>query len=336
MAARLSKIELQGFRSFGQVRQTIDVPNSVAVFWGGNSQGKTSLVEALEFLLTGQIVRREMLASSKDEFTDALRNVHVAPTHPVWVAATVICDDGQQRKVTRTLVEDYRRGSAAGCVSKLQIDGDACAETDIEHILGLRLSHPPLRAPVLSQHTLGYLFSISPTDRAAYFRAILDTQDLEDFRTAVAALQPLLKAPALSELIDLEAVEAIPALTAVAPRLRKAKREVDVSKTLIAYSSALLSSIGITPVVQLPAQADQIDADLQRRRAQTFPVDFFGRSALPSWAGQPETFAATGSLFMAERTKVDAETRLRTHCGSQNLMVAAMQIAEKKACAHRS
>ena len=28
--------------------------------------------------------------------------------------------------------------------------------------------------------------------------------------------------------------------------------------------------------------------------------------------------------------------RLRTHCGSQNVMVAAMQIAEKKACAHRS
>ena len=30
------------------------------------------------------------------------------------------------------------------------------------------------------------------------------------------------------------------------------------------------------------------------------------------------------------------EPRLRTHCGSQNVRVAAIQIAEKKACAHRS
>jgi hypothetical protein len=118
------------------------------------------------------------------------------------------------------LVEDYRRGTAAGAVSRLEIDGKPCTEEEIETTLGLRLSHPPLRAPVLAQHTLGYLFSASPTDRAAYFRAILDTQDLEDFRAAVAALQPLLKAAALRELDDLAAAEAIPALGATVGRLR--------------------------------------------------------------------------------------------------------------------
>lgn len=312
MTARLTRIELQGFRSFGQVRQTIDVPDSVAVFWGGNSQGKTSLVEALEFLLIGQIVRREMLASSKDEFAEALRNVHLAPTHPVWVAATVICDDGQKRTLTRRLVEDYRRGSAAGCVSKLEIDGNPCAEIDIERILGLRLAHPPLRAPVLSQHTLGYLFSISPTDRAAYFRAILDTQDLEDFRIAVAGLQPLLKAPASAELVDLAAAEAIPAIVAVVGRLRKVRKEADLAKALLACSKALLTSIGIVPAAQLSLQADQIYIELERRRAQKFPLDFFGRAALSPWTGPPAALTTTVSLFLAERAKVDAETKRLT------------------------
>ena len=312
MTSRLSRIELQGFRSFGQVRQTIDLPESVSVFWGGNSQGKTSLVEALEFLLTGQIVRREMLASTKDEFAEALRNVHVASTQPVWVAATVICSDGKLRVLTRKLVEDYRRGSATGCASRLDIDGQECAEADIEAVLGLRLSHPPLRAPVLSQHTLGYLFSISPTDRAAYFRAILDMQDLEDFRTGVVALQPLLKAPVLPELGDLAAVEAIPALAAVAGRPRKAKKEADLHKAILACSTALLTAIAIPPALKLAAQADQIDAELQRRRAQTFPLDFFGRAALDPWAGPPAMPNVAVSLFFAERKKVDAETRRLT------------------------
>lgn len=312
MTSRLSRIELQGFRSFGQVRQTIDLPDSVAVFWGGNSQGKTSLVEALEFLLTGQIVRREMLASTKNEFAEALRNVHVAPTHPVWVAGTVICSDGKSRVLTRLLVEDYRHGNVTGCVSRLDIDGQVCAEADIEGLLGFRLSHPPLRAPVLSQHTLGYLFSISPTDRAAYFRAILDTQDLEDFRTAIAALQPRLKAPSLPELADLAAVEAIPMLAMAAGRLREAKNEADLKEAILICSTTLLTGIAILPMAELAAQADQIDAELQRRRAQTFPLDFFGRTALGPWAGPPVTLTAVVGLFLAERMRVSAETRRLT------------------------
>src|SRR5690606_24897955 len=105
------------------------------------------------------------------------------------VEAHILCPDGTLRKLTRTLVEDYRRGNPQGCKSELRIDGAVSNDNDIENVLGIRLSHPPLRAPVLSQHTLGYLFSASPADRAAYFRAILDAQDLEDFRSAVAALE---------------------------------------------------------------------------------------------------------------------------------------------------
>ncbi len=36
----------------------------MSVVWGPNSQGKTSLAEAFEFLSTGDTARREMLASA--------------------------------------------------------------------------------------------------------------------------------------------------------------------------------------------------------------------------------------------------------------------------------
>jgi hypothetical protein len=308
MQPQISRIELQGFRSFGKSRQILEPSPTISVLWGGNSQGKTSLAEGLEFLLTGQIARRELLASMKDEFAEALRNAHIG-NDPVVVEAEIWCSDGKLRRLTRILVEDYRRGSAAGCRSRLEIDGKPCAEEEIETTLGVRLSHAPLRAPVLAQHTLGYVFSASPTDRATYFRAILDTQDLEDFRTAVAALQPLLTAPVLSELCDLATVGEIQALAATVGHLRRARTQVEVEKHLLINCSTLLVSIGITPVASLAGQADQIDKELERRRAQTFPLLFLGRATFARWGGPPATLNTSIDTFLAERAKIDAETR---------------------------
>ena len=240
MQPQISRIELQGFRSFGKTRQTLEPSPTISVLWGGNSQGKTSFAEALEFLLTGQIARRELLASMKDEFAEALRNAHIG-NGPVVVEAQIWCGDGKLRRLTRTLVEDYRRGTAAGCVSRLEIDGKGCTEEEIETTLGLRLSHAPLRAPVLGQHTLGYVFSASPTERATYFRAILDTQDLEDFRLAVAALQPLLTAPVLPDLDDLAAVGEIPALATTAGNLRRSQH---ASRAGEALADELFRAVG--------------------------------------------------------------------------------------------
>jgi len=87
----LKTIELQGFRSYGAEQQIAEINAPIAVFWGPNSKGKTSFAEAIEFLLTGQIVKREILASRQDEFTDALRHAHLDDNVETFVAATVQC-----------------------------------------------------------------------------------------------------------------------------------------------------------------------------------------------------------------------------------------------------
>src|SRR5689334_23723998 len=104
---RISKLEIQGFRSFGRAGQTVALPSQLAALLGANSQGKTSLAEAVEFLLTGQIVRRSLMASSQDEFADSLRNAHLPHGTTSFVEAVVDCCDGVQRTVRRTLKTDY-------------------------------------------------------------------------------------------------------------------------------------------------------------------------------------------------------------------------------------
>jgi DNA repair exonuclease SbcCD ATPase subunit len=75
---RIKSLSIRGFRAYGAAEQTLNLPTDIAVVWGPNSTGKTSLAEAFEFLLTGSIARRELMASSQDEFADALRNAHLA------------------------------------------------------------------------------------------------------------------------------------------------------------------------------------------------------------------------------------------------------------------
>ena len=78
MAVRLRSLAVKGFRAYGATEQTLNLPAEIAAVWGPNSTGKTSLAEAFEFLLTGCIARRELMASSRDEFANALRNAHLA------------------------------------------------------------------------------------------------------------------------------------------------------------------------------------------------------------------------------------------------------------------
>ena len=71
---RINKIEIQGFRAFGKNCQTLAFGAPIAAVWAPNSQGKTSLAEAFEFLLTGQIVRRQLMLCAKHQIGTSAGN----------------------------------------------------------------------------------------------------------------------------------------------------------------------------------------------------------------------------------------------------------------------
>jgi tetratricopeptide (TPR) repeat protein len=305
MKHRIQRIDLQGFRGFGASPQSFMLPDSVVALWGGNSQGKTSLAEAVEFLLTGHIMRRELLASAKDEFSHALRNAHIPDSVAVFVEAHFLCPDGVCRRLRRTLTTDYE-GSAA-CVSKLEIDDAVCSETDVEARLGLRLLHPPLRAPVLAQHTLGYVFTASPTDRAAFFRAVLDTQDLDDFRTSVSMLPAELPAPSSAEIKNLSALESIAELATALKTVRNAKTKQTSERTLATALETVLASISVTAKASLSERIEQLDAELAVRRAQAFPIELFARKPLAPWTDPIGDLSDALTIYRREKAATSSE-----------------------------
>lgn len=323
---KINKIEVQGFRAFGRKAQTLSFGSSLAAIWAPNSQGKTSLAEAFEFLLTGQIVRRQLLASTQDEFADALRNAHMLTAIPTYVEAEIIGIDGRTHKLKRTLVLDYAKRK--DCQSALQIDGGDANESDLA-TLGIVLSQPPLAAPVLAQHTLGYLFSARPQDRATYFKKILEVTDLEELRGAVAELDAGFKRnDGDRQLIRLAAAAAIEnAGPLLAPLGSAVPAPADLAAAIDGAIAAVLTAAE-HPLPTAPAKRlAALERLLLERRAKAFPVDGFTRRALANWTEPAQGEWDTLDAYLAERETVEEETRRLTALFREALAIPAVDAA---------
>lgn len=180
--AGIVSLEIRGFRAFGTGAAHFELDAPLVVAHAGNSQGKTSLAEAVEFLLSGRSSRRELLGGAKAEYNDSLRNAHLSSgDDSVYVEAVIRTDSGRLHRVRRDLTCDFGRGSE--CESQLLLDGQ-----EIEDLssVGFGLADPPVRAPVLLQHILRHALSTEPKQRVAYFKSLLSLSDLDLFRERVA------------------------------------------------------------------------------------------------------------------------------------------------------
>ena len=321
----LKTIEIQGFRSFGAEKQVAEIDAPIVAIWGPNSKGKTSFAEAVEFLLTGQTVRREVLSSRQDEFAGALRNAHIGTDVEAYVSAAVECPDGVIRTITRKLDSDYSKQH--DCQSSLTIDGAPATEADLLD-QGIVLAQPPLRAPVLAQHTLNYLFTARPADRSSYFKALLEVTDLDDFRDEVAALDDYLAAPDDPLLEKLERAQAIPV---VAPLflLEDLTDLKALQKVFGTAATALLKLEGVPVPENLEEKIDSLEEQLDAKRSKTFPLDLFGRSQFLGFTAPKDEHWEKLEDYITERNKVDEETRNLTALFKTLLEIPAVSDAEQ-------
>lgn len=299
---RLNRFKIKGFRAFGEP-QCLDLPGPMAVVWGPNSQGKTSLAEAIEFLLTGKTIRRELATSAIREFSDCLRNAHLTEDETVEVSAEVVHADSQAHTIRRLLTTDY--GANRSCQSKLFIDD---VETDDLSAVGIILSHPPLEAPILMQHTIRYALMAGPQERTDYFKALLEISDLETVRSKIVLSRGTVavRTPALLSKLETLATRAelcdhLQSLATQAPHMQQLER-------------ALRAAIGGTfpPHTTLPedveACATLLKQRLEEKRQATFPLDGL-QIRQPTTLQEPA--ASTWSDFdgfFAARARVDKET----------------------------
>ncbi|ORA15710.1 AAA family ATPase [Mycobacterium arosiense] len=275
---RLVSLEVRGFRAFGTEPRTLDLDAGLVVIQAGNSQGKTSLAEAIEFLISGRSSRRELLGGAKAEYNDSLRNAHLADTDTdVYVAAVVRDASGTTHQVRRELLCDFGQGTE--CESRLLIDG---IEADNLDAVGFSLADPPVRAPVLLQHILRHVLSTEPKQRVGYFKALLSLTDLDSFRERVRAARARVEAERLGAALQrVEALTATPAASAggAVSALTKKPLDTDAARTAVdkalraAGGAILVDAAGVEPVF---ATIDELAAglsealDAQRERA--FPL----------------------------------------------------------------
>lgn len=307
MKPKINKINIQGFRAFGKSIQTLSFDGPISAIWGSNSQGKTSLAEAFEFLFTGRIVRRNLTAGALEEFANALRNAHMSQEEEVVVEAEITGTDGKPHVLTRTLVSDYpKRGE---CVSKLEIDGSEATESELFE-LGIVFSQHPYIAPILAQHTLGYLFSAGPGDRADYFRNLLEVTDLAKLRDTVADLAKGIK-PADNPIWK----KFIAAAT-----IPEAQQHIEILKTTIqskndvaAILDNAVKAVLETAEVDIPLTVSErvlaLKTLLADRRKKKFPVGRFNLKKLDGWASPDQADWENLNTYIQERVKVDKETR---------------------------
>ncbi len=322
---RLKTIEIQGFRAFGAKSQEAQIDTPIAVLWGPNSKGKTSVAEAIEFLLTGQTVKRQILSSRQDEFADALRHVHLDTETESFVSATIECDDGAVYSIKRVLNKDYTK--KGDCQTTLFIDNRLASEDELLTI-GIVLFQPPLSAPVLSQHTLNYLFTAKPSDRTSYFKALLEVTDLDEFRETVSTLEDELPSP------DQECLDSL-VLASKIPEVSSHFFNVDytdknkLEEVFALGAEALLIANGLTVPDEFVVRIDDLDKLLTDKRSKTFPLKLFDRIAFSSPARIVEDNWTKLLQFIEEKEKVKEETRKLVELFQSVLEIKSLAEAEE-------
>ncbi len=281
--AKIRRLEVKGFRSFGAQSQLLEFGGPMAVIWGPNSQGKTSLAETIEFLLTGKTVRRELVASAKREFAEALRNAHLPQAEEVVVAAEIEDAQDHVHRIERRLVHDYTGRDP--CQSELKVDGEPA--DDLIN-LGIRLSQPPLEAPVLMPHTLRYVVSAEPQKRTEYFKALLEVSDLEEIRKTIADAKNRLIEATRDVTSTYERCRSNPQFgNELAPLETSPPSQNTVENALAETLGQIIEGHGQVPD-GLEARLTVAKELLGQQRARTFPINDLVVRREPSWEQKPD------------------------------------------------
>jgi AAA domain len=321
---RINWLEIQGFRAFGKELQRVDFSSQISVLWGPNSQGKTSFAEAIEFLFSGSIVRKELLASAQDEFADSLRNTHLPSTKTVYIAAEVLDSDGTPHSIRRTLASDFSK--RANCTSTLEIDGKPATADDFAKI-GIALSQPPMAVPILMQHTLGYLFTAKPLERSLYFKALLEVGDLDLLRNAIGQRETSLSMADTNLIKKLKSAAAIDnqdVKDSLAPLLVLDESPLHVAQAIAYALDALIWSAGFATPLDTATKIGVVEGELQQKQTKTFPLAQLNRGTFVTVTIADDELWPSLDNFGEQSQKVDTEVKDLTNLFTEVLRVPAV------------
>ena len=176
---KIKKITIAGFRGFN-TKQEIIFDEKLTIIYGPNSYGKTSISEALEWLLFGITSKVEESTSGKKEFKGTYRNIHYPKTSTPFVEI-IINQDGENISVR----------------SELGNDDSVKKYLNNELINSWPWETPALKiySPFILQHALQDMLLTKPSDRYSKFSKLLGTKFLDDFQDIFNSLATSYKPP---------------------------------------------------------------------------------------------------------------------------------------------
>lgn len=170
---RVLEIELCNFRGVRD-KQQLDFSSDITIVTGEGSTGKTTLAEAFEWILVGELSRyNSSLTGETSELKDCIRNQQSSSdeTYVEIKIETV----GEVYTLKRILLEDYSGKQHAVCKSKLFQNGKEIEEED--SILSELIITKP---PILLQHSIGDFIRQRPSERAKYFESLLGIESISN------------------------------------------------------------------------------------------------------------------------------------------------------------
>ena len=177
---KIKSLQAHYFRGFRQSEGPVNLSGDFIVIEGRNSSGKTSLAEALEWLFSGSLSRRESSdAGNARELEDCVANQFRPAGIDTWVSASFAHTpegaDAQEFSLRRVLTEDYGSTSTATCKSVLYHDDKELTAEAERKVLDKFFAGVP---PLLMQHTLRDFVQGEPRKRREYFERLLRLDEL--------------------------------------------------------------------------------------------------------------------------------------------------------------
>lgn len=230
---KLKRLRIAGFRGFNSER-IIDFHERLTLVSAPNSHGKTSITEALEFLIYGE-TSKVASASSKEEYKGSYRNRHYPDDLPALIEAT-FTDHKDEPVVLRVELD------SAGSMQRF-VNNAPVADWPFADKLG------STARPFVVQHALKNLLLVAPTERFQGFARLLGLNDVDVTQQAIVNLctKPESSIPdrAKQALQDLQSLEeriaAIPELQVITKDFKHGPAQLgQVYKKVLARAENLL------------------------------------------------------------------------------------------------
>lgn len=163
---KINNISIRGFRGFNEERVIVFHP-LLTLIYAPNSYGKTSITEAVEWLLYGSTSKLER-GEFKDEYKGSYRNCHLDSSVSTFVEVNFSFATGQVEFESELIGEDeYSR----------HVDGDSVECWPIDAELAA------ISKPFIMQHALKYLLLVGPDQRFKGFAQLLGLDELGTLQT---------------------------------------------------------------------------------------------------------------------------------------------------------